>query len=200
MEYIFELIERYGLYVIFIIIGIEYACFPIPSEVVLPLAGAIGYVNEINPIVMILLSTLSGLIGSLFCYTLGYLGKTKMIDKITKNNKKEREESNSFYNKYSNFAILFGRLIPICRTYISFVAGASKHKIGKYLLFTTIGILLWNSILIYLGYIFYDNIEIIGPYYDKYKIIIFSILGLIIAFLIIKTIKKKKALARASKL
>lgn len=191
MESVIYLINEYGIYFIFILITIEYACFPVPSEVVLPLAGAIGYVNNINPLLMILIASICGYIGSCFCYFLGYFGKTKIMNRLTRNKDKEVNESKSFYSKYANIAICGGRIIPICRTYISFIAGANKHKFLSYSFFSIIGIIIWNATLITLGYLFYDNIDIIKPFYDTYKYIILSIILIVIFIILYKKIKAK---------
>lgn len=187
-EKIFNLIDEYGVYIIFLAIFLEYACFPLPSEVILPLAGAIGYNANISPVLMIALSSIAGLLGALLCYYLGVLGSLPFF----KPESKEENDSISFYEKYGNWAILFGRLIPLCRTYISFVAGVKKHKVWKYILFSSIGIIIWNSILITLGYVFYDNIDIISIWYSEYKFIILGLICIIIIIVIIKKIKKRK--------
>ena len=187
-EKIFNLIDEYGAYIIFLAIFLEYACFPLPSEVILPLAGAIGYNANISPVLMIALSSIAGLLGALLCYYLGVLGSLPFF----KPESKEENDSISFYEKYGNWAILFGRLIPLCRTYISFVAGVKKHKVWKYILFSSIGIIIWNSILITLGYVFYDNIDIISIWYSEYKFIILGLICIIFIIVIIKKIKKRK--------
>lgn len=189
MNDILNLVSDYGIIIVFVFVLLEYACFPLPSEVVLPLSGAIAYESDINPFIMILICTIAGVIGTLLCYSLGYIGKNKLFNKFTKN--KERDESLSFYEKYGNVAISVGRLIPICRTYISFVAGGNKHNIIQYLFFSTIGILIWNTLLIFLGYLFYDNLDYIGLLYKDYKVVVFIIIGLIITLIIIKKIKRK---------
>ena len=187
-EKIFNLIDEYGVYIIFLAIFLVYACFPLPSEVILPLAGAIGYNANISPVLMIALSSIAGLLGALLCYYLGVLGSLPFF----KPESKEENDSISFYEKYGNWAILFGRLIPLCRTYISFVAGVKKHKVWKYILFSSIGIIIWNSILITLGYVFYDNIDIISIWYSEYKFIILGLICIIFIIVIIKKIKKRK--------
>lgn len=192
MDFWISLINNYGIYIIFIVITLEYACFPIPSEIVLPLAGAIGFINNINPLLMIALASVCGYIGSCFCYTLGFLGKTKIINKLNKKNEKEISESKSFYKKYCNLAICGGRIVPICRTYISFIAGINKHNFLTYSIFSLIGITIWNATLITLGYFFYNNIEIIQPFYQNYKYIILTILAIIIIIYIFKKIKFNK--------
>lgn len=187
MEIIFDLIEKYGVYIVFIVIFLEYSCFPLPSEVLLPLAGAISYNNNINPFIMILLSVIAGLGGALLCYCLGYLGAKPLLQ-----HKKEKKESLSFYERYGNMSVFVGRLIPLCRTYISFIAGFKKHKIMNYICYTALGIIIWNTILILLGYFFYDNIDIIGAWYIKYKYFVLAIGGTIIILIIIKKWKKRR--------
>lgn len=189
MDNILNLVNEYGIYIVFIIVLFEYACFPLPSEIVLPLSGGIAYECNINPFIMILICTVSGILGTLICYFLGYVGKNKLLNRFTKS--KDRNESSSFYTKYGNIAISVGRLIPFCRTYISFVAGANRHKFWHYLFFSTIGILIWNTILIMLGYLFYDNIEYIAILYKDYKLIIFGIISLLVCIIIIKKMKRK---------
>lgn len=187
MNFVFDLIENYGIYIIFIVIFLEYSCFPLPSEVILPLTGAISYSYNVNPFVMILLSVVAGLGGAMLCYCLGYFGTKPFLK-----HQKEEKESVSFYERYGNMAVFVGRLIPLCRTYISFVAGFKKHKPLNYLLFTTLGIFIWNTILILLGYFFYDNIDIIGTWYIKYKYFIIAIIILFVVLFILKKMKKRR--------
>lgn len=190
MNSILNLINEYGLLIIFIVVLLEYACFPLPSEVVLPFAGGISYELNINPFLMIILCTISGVLGTLFCYLLGYIGKNTFINKFIKD--KEKKESNSLYSKYGNLAICLGRLIPFCRTYISFIAGANKHNILKYIFFSSIGIIIWNTILILLGYIFYDNLKLIEVLYKDYKYIILGIFIILLIIYLYRMIKNKK--------
>ncbi len=187
MNDILSLINQYGVYIVFIVVLLEYACFPLPSEVVLPISGGIAYELNISPFIMILICTIAGVMGTLLCYFIGYLGKNKLFNKFIK--KKERDESSSLYNKYGNIAISFGRLIPFCRTCISFVAGANKHNIVHYILFSLIGISIWNTILILLGYLFYDNLALVSTFYNDYKIILICIFSMIVSIIIIMKIK-----------
>lgn len=195
MNDIINLIDTYGIYIIFVIVLLEYACFPLPSEVVLPLTGAIGYTNGIPLVLLIIITSVCGIIGSSFCYLIGYLGKKSLF----KEKEKTKEESKNLYDRFGNFAVSIGRVIPICRTYISFIAGGRKHPFWSFLLFSLLGIIAWNTLLISLGYIFYDNIEIVASFYSKYKIIILSLIAIIILFVIIFKIKNKKQRLRVNK-
>jgi len=81
---IFEIISRYGLIAVFIIIALEYACFPLPSEIVLPFAGAYAASQGIPFLVILLISALAGLLGSLICYLVGRIGGNALLEAAKK--------------------------------------------------------------------------------------------------------------------
>ena len=83
MDSIIVFLYKYGLIAVCIIIMIEYACFPVSSEIVLPLSGVIAKINSINLIVLIALSTIFGVIGSSICYIIGRKVGDKCIRFIT---------------------------------------------------------------------------------------------------------------------
>lgn len=187
MNYLIKLISEHGIWAMFLIILIEYACFPISSEIVLPFSGAVASIQNINYFVIVLLSILAGIIGTTFCFFIGRIGGTALLDKITKKfpkSEKGLRASQEKFIKYGGFAVCFGRLIPICRTYIAFIAGASGLNPTVYVLSSLVGISIWNSILIGLGYIMRENWSLVLGYYSKYKDIITPLLALFLLFLI----------------
>jgi len=132
-----------------------------------------------------------GVIGSLICYFIGRCGNNIITKRIIKKQKNNFTKSIMVYNKYKNISVSVGRIIPLCRTYISFVAGLNKHNILFYIIFSSIGILIWNSVLILLGYNLFYNLEIIESYYKNYKYFILIICLSLVIILFIKTLIKK---------
>lgn len=178
----------------FFIILIEYACFPISSEIVLPFSGAVASMQNVNYFMIVFLSILAGIIGTTLCYLVGRLGGTPLIDTIIKKFPKSEhglKSSQDKFKKYGGFAVCFGRLIPICRTYIAFIAGASGQKPTIYIICSLIGITIWNSILIGLGYIMRENWSLAIGYYNRYKDIITPLIALILLFTISHLRSKK---------
>ncbi len=192
MDQFLQYFNEYGIYLILLFVTLEYACFPLPSEIILPAAGAYAVSSGQNVFLIIMLCTICGLIGSLICYSLGLGGRNVIIKKILKKQSDELTSSVNTYNKYKNLSICFGRVIPLCRTYISFVAGLNRHNIISYITFTTIGIAIWNTVLILLGYNLFDNLSIIEVYYEKYKIGAIILAGIILIIVIIWIISKKR--------
>jgi membrane protein DedA with SNARE-associated domain len=186
MSYFTNLIFEYGLLAMFVIILIEYACFPISSEIVLPFSGAVASLQHVNYFTILPLSVLAGLIGTSFCYTVGRIGGRALIDRlITKFPKAEKGilSSQSKFQQYGSLAVCFGRLIPLCRTYIAFIAGASGQSFLIYLVSSFFGITVWNAILIGLGFLLRENWSIVGEYYARYKDImlpLFLLVGLVV--------------------
>ena len=128
-EYITNVIENYGLIAIFLVIALEYACFPVPSELVLPLSGAVAAQGKFNFLAVYLLSILAGLIGSYICYAIGRYGGVPLLRKIEARFPKfgggiliAKEK----FEKYSTLSVGLCRVVPLCRTYISFVAGLAS--------------------------------------------------------------------------
>ena len=192
MDSIIVFLYKYGIKAVCFIILIEYACFPISSEIVLPLSGAITKLNNFNLPVLIILSVICGILGSLFCYFIGKFLGNKCIAFLTQTfpkSKKAFDASYNFFDKFGNKAILIARLIPLCRTYISFIAGILNQPILTFIIYSSLGITLWNTVLLSLGYYLGSNWNQVIYMYNNYKYIILTLLPLILA---IYLYKKKK--------
>ncbi|MBS5787022.1 MAG: DedA family protein [Clostridioides difficile] len=179
-------VNNYGVVSIFILVFLEYANFPIPSEVILPMIGVVGKEYNIDIFLLILLSTVAGLIGSILNYWIGYHFGEKVIKYVIKKfpkTKKSISASNNFMRKYSKLSVLLTRFIPIARTAISLVAGVAKMNLVEFIVFSTLGIFIWNYILITGGTILSDLF--------KLELVSFElILSVILAITIIWLIKK----------
>ena len=113
MELFTNLIFKYGLIAIFLVITIEYACFPISSEIVLPFSGAVASISQVSFFAVIVVSVVGGLIGTSFCYWVGRFGGKAVIKKITNKYPKSQKGINSSvnrFNQYGKYAVLFDDL------------------------------------------------------------------------------------------
>lgn len=194
MSFFTNLIFKYGIFAMFFIILIEYACFPISSEIVLPFSGAVASIQHINFLTILPLSVIAGIIGTSFCYFVGRTGGGALLDKIMRKFPKSRKgitASMDKFQRFGNLAVCFGRLIPLIRTYIAFVAGAAKQSYPSFFFSSLIGITIWNTILIGLGYILREKWDIVSQYYVKYKEIILPLLLFITLFIIVKARRRK---------
>ena len=172
MQTLLHFLTSYGLPAMFLVILLEYACFPVSSELVLPLCGALAAASGTSYPLLILLSTLAGILGTCSCYAVGRYGGTAILERITRRFPKAEKSLNASkakFEHYGTYAVAIGRVIPLCRTYIAFIAGASGMKFIPYLISSLIGITVWNSVLTGIGYVMQENWTYATALYEKYK-------------------------------
>lgn len=195
MEFVMDAVRDYGLIGVFVLILLEYACFPLPSEIVLPFSGAVASQSGWTYWEILLLSTIAGVLGALACYIIGYFGGYPLVERIGRRFPKMQkglDASRKKYVQYASFASGVGRVIPLCRTYISFIAGISRQNIWSYLLSTAIGVAVWNSVLLALGFLLAENWELATEYYEQYKMILIPIVLVVVAVLVIRFILRRR--------
>jgi membrane protein DedA with SNARE-associated domain len=135
---------------------LEASSLPIPSEIILPFAGYLVSIDKLNFWITVVVATAAAIVGSLIDYFIGLKG----IEALTKYRILGRcifSESQikvvaSWFSKYGVAMVFLGRMIPLFRTLISFPAGAVRMPIPKFLVYTASGCLIWNSVLVYIGY------------------------------------------------
>ncbi len=198
MIFVQNLIAEYGLTAMFLLIFLEYACFPVSSEIVLPLAGAVGAGHGLSFPWLVLLSGACGLAGTTLTYLIGRAGGSPLLEKIMKRfPSMERPILASYrtFGNHGNGAVFLSRILPLCRTYIGFVAGAMKQPLASYLLFSSLGIVIWNALLTGLGYYFYPHRQTFFYYFNLYKkwVLIIGIPLLLLALFIRFPNKKQGA-------
>ncbi len=187
--FILNTINKFGYFGIFLLITIENLFPPIPSEIILTFSGFIAKEAHLNLFLIIIASTLGSVIGAIILYYLGYFLNDKIIS-ILKLNKNNTSKTMNEFNKSGKKSVFFGRLAPIIRSLISIPAGIAKMNIVEFTILTTLGSLIWNTILILLGNMIGENYiivsEIIKDYYKPLIVI------LIIIYVIKKIINKNK--------
>ena len=198
-QYVLELSYSFGYFGIFILMTIESSFVPFPSEIVLIPAGILIAKGEMSFYLVFIFSLLGSLTGALVNYYLAlYLGRpavNKLIlryGKIFFIDKNSLLKSEVFFQKHGEITTFVGRLIPVIRQLISLPAGFSKMNMSKFLIYTTLGAGIWSLILIYIGIIFGNNIELVKQNLDIITYWILAIcLIIILVYLLIKKRKKK---------
>ena len=188
-----DFIINYGLLSIFILVALEYANFPLPSEVILPVIGMVSFGYGLNIVEVIIVSTLGGIFGSILNYYLGYYLGDPMVLWIKRKmpkSKKAIKASYHFLQKYDKISVFLSRVVPVARTVISIIAGVIRMNIASFTIYSSIGILIWNTLLIGCGYMVSDNLEIIATIISRYSVVI-GILGLILVLIYMYKINQK---------
>ena len=166
---------------------------PIPSEIIMPLGGFFVYQQKLNFYLLVFWGLFGTVLGSLPWYYLGRLVNEKRLSNfLDKKGKYLGITSNDFikskrwFDKYGVSLVFWGRLLPGIRTLISVPAGIELMSLRKFLIWTTLGSLIWVALLTYAGYLFGENYIIIGSYVDKIKYVLKPVLILILLYFLIK--------------
>ena len=156
-----DAVSSWGYLGIFFLMLLESSSLPVPSEVVLPFAGYLVSIGKLNFMTILFAATVAGISGSLVDYYIGikgweYLNRTKTTGRILFG-KNQLEIAAGWFKKYGTIVVFFSRLVPGFRTIVSFPAGAVRMSLVKFIAYTFAGCLVWNMLLIYLGYFLGSN-------------------------------------------
>ena len=181
------MVDSFGYIGIFIATSLEYGCFPVSSEVLLPFIGFFVFGGEMSLFGAILVSTAGGIAGSLVCYCFGRFGR-RFIEKTLCSKysslKKGLEKAGRVFDKYGSKSVLIARVFPIARTYISIPAGLMGMNIYVFVIYTAVGSFAWNTMLISAGYF-------LGGYGSLIKgNILFYVIMVLVSIVLIKLSKE----------
>lgn len=184
-------ISKHGYLAVFLLMVLESACIPIPSEAVMLFGGALaagvtiaGANVHLNILTVAILGAVGNLVGSLIAYWVGRTGGRSLVERYGKYillRHKDLDKAEEFFNKRGEWAVLIGRILPVVRTFISFPAGVAEMPQYKFALFTLLGSLPWTFALAYLGKALAGNWQSVSK--DSTPISI--VFGIVIAGLIV---------------
>jgi len=140
--------------IVFVLMALQSACIPIPSEVIMPFAGYKLAHGWMDLVVVATVASIASNIGSIPAYWLGAVGGRPMIERYGRFillNRRDLDLAEKFFNRYGSIAVLAGRMLPIVRTFIAFPAGIAKMNQVRFHLYTFIGSWPWSFVLAYIG-------------------------------------------------
>ena len=198
---IIHLIQSAGYGGVFLLMTLESALLPIPSEVTMPFAGYLAQTGALSLPIVVLVGALGNLTGSLIAYAVGYFLEERVILSFIKRYGKlillssdEYLRAVSWYKKYGSSITFFSRLLPAVRTFISLPAGLAEMNVWKFSIYTFLGSVLWSFVLAYIGYYLGAHWDAIAPVYNTFQLfVIVAVVLLVLYYLYHKIqIRKKK--------
>lgn len=184
-----DLMDKLGLWGAAIAVGMDNLFPPIPSEVVLPMAGLAASQGTFSLAGALFATTAGSVIGACLLYWIGRLyGRERtarlfVVVPLLKLSDLERTEA--WFAKYGGPAVFLGRMVPIFRSLISIPAGVERMNFAFFFALTTAGSLIWNSIFVVAGYQLGENWHVIEPYADWFqRIVILSVLIVCVWFVV----------------
>lgn len=189
VEWVLDLMDRIGGPGIALGIFLENIFPPIPSEVILPLAGFTAAQGRYTIVEAVLWATLGSVTGALLLYGLGAaLGLDRLraiVKRMPLVDVADVDKADAWFTKHGPKAVFFGRFIPGVRSLISIPAGIDRMRLTSFVGYTTAGSLLWNTLFIWLGSLLGDRYHLVEQYMDPiskvvYVLIILAVLGTIV--------------------
>ncbi len=151
---IISIISHAGYFGVTVLMAIESACIPLPSEIIMPFSGYLVLLGRFNLFAVGVAGALGCNLGSLVAYYIGSLGGRPLVEKygrwllVTHH---DLEMADRFFARYGDWAVFFARLLPVIRTFIAFPAGVSRMSQVRFQFYTFLGSLPWCLALAYAG-------------------------------------------------
>jgi membrane protein DedA with SNARE-associated domain len=170
---------------------------PIPSEVVLPLAGFLSSQDQMSIPLVLLTSTIGAYLGALLLYLLAArLGEDRsirLLSRLPLVDRDDFERAGGWFSRHGRSSIFFGRLIPGVRSLISLPAGAQRMNIAVFSLFTVAGASVWNGLLIGLGVALGTQYALVQQYSRFLNYAVYAVLAGLVVWLVVRRVRRNRA-------
>jgi len=200
-NWITDFMEQYGYIGIFLMIALENVFPPIPSEVILTFGGFMTTYSGLTVPGVIVFATGGSVLGAVILYGIGRLIDVEVLGRIVDRwgrllrvKREDIARADAWFDKYGYWTVLFCRMIPLIRSLISIPAGMSHMKFPLFLLFTLIGTLIWNVVLVLVGAAVGESWEEIVRFMDVYSNVTYALIALgivAVAVLWIRRMRKR---------
>lgn len=184
-QWIIDIMSDYGYFGIFFLIMLENVFPPIPSEVILTVGGFMTSTTDMTIPGVILASTAGSVTGAVVLYGVGLLLDVERLEKIVDKygrvlrvKRADIYRADAWFDRYGIWTIFFARLIPLIRSLISIPAGMANTKFWLFITFTTLGTLLWNTVLVFIGEAVGENREAIMEKFDIYSNAVYALIAI----------------------
>ena len=176
-----DVLASFGSFGLVVLMLAENLFPPIPSEVVLPLAGFLVGRGDLGGVQAIAAATVGSVVGALVLYALGRWGGRALVlryGRLLRVTEAELSRAEGWFEKYGDVVVFFGRMVPLARSIVSIPAGMMKMPLARFTVLTTIGSVLWNTLLIGAGWFLGANWEQVTTVVGSVSNIVF-VVGLV---------------------
>ncbi|MFI7429637.1 DedA family protein [Micromonospora sp. NPDC049836] len=192
-----DVIGSLGAVGVALLVALESIIPPIPSEVVLAMAGYLAAEGRFPVVLIVLAATAGSLLGALVLYWLGAaLGEERLkrwLDHIPLVDREDLEKADRWFERHGRWAVLIGRLVPVVRSLVSVPAGANRLPIGEFVLLTTIGSGVWNALIVGLGYALGSRWQEVDRYSHWFNYAILAAFVLMTASWVVRKLRRRRA-------
>lgn len=191
--FILEVISYSGYWGIFILMVLESANIPAPSEIIMTFSGFLASAGELNFWAVVLVATVANFIGSILSYSLARHYGREGVDFLIKIFILDDDDvvlAEKWFSRFGLASSFIGRLLPIVRTFISLPAGLFKVNVWKFSILTLLGSFIWCLGLTSVGYLAGENWETVEPYFRTFDGVIVVAAVIVISWLVYRRLHK----------
>ncbi|MDG4804961.1 DedA family protein [Micromonospora sp. WMMD980] len=192
-----SVIDSLGAVGVALLVALESIIPPIPSEIVLAMAGYLSAEGRFNVVVIVLAATAGSLLGALVLYWLGAaLGEDRLkrwLDHIPLVDLDDLEKADRWFERHGRRAVLIGRVVPVVRSLVSVPAGANRMPLGEFVLLTTLGSGVWNMVIVGAGFLLGSRWKDVDHYSQWFNYAIFAVFGVMIVSWAVKKVRRRRA-------
>lgn len=196
-EWVVMVMEIVGAPGVGLLVAIENLFPPIPSELILPLAGFTASLGEMSLVSAIAWATIGSVVGALALYWVGrafgherisrWAGKLPLVDPD------DVDRTVEWFGRHGRKAVFFGRMIPIFRSLISIPAGIERMSQSWFLLLTMAGSLIWNTVFVLLGFWVGENYSVIEEYAGWFQRVVIVLVIAAVAWWVVRRVRRNRA-------
>jgi membrane protein DedA with SNARE-associated domain len=173
-------------------IALENLFPPLPSEVILPLAGFTASQGSFGLAEVLIWTTLGSVVGALALYGIGAaLGRERtraIVKAVPLVDVADVDRTESWFLRHGRKAVFFGRMIPLFRSLISVPAGVTRMNLALFLALTTLGSVIWNTVFVLAGYLLGENWHVVEPWADGFQLVVVVAVVLAVAAFVAKRV------------
>lgn len=177
--FIIATISSLGYAGIALLMAIESACIPLPSEIIMPFSGYLVFTGELKLWLVALAGAIGCVIGSLLAYWLGAVGGRPLVEKYGRYvliSHHDLDLADRWFQRHGDITIFIGRLLPVVRTFIAFPAGIARMPLWRFNIYTFVGSFIWCWVLAWIGKKLGQNWNTLGVYFHRFDALIGVIL------------------------
>lgn len=196
--FIIAVISQLGYFGVVLLMAIESACIPLPSEVIMPFSGYLVYAGRFNIWLVALAGAVGCVVGSLVAYWVGMYGGRPLIEKYGRYillSNHDLDLADRWFARYGEIIVFGSRLLPVIRTFIAFPAGVARMNLTRFVVYTFLGSFPWCLGLAYVGQLLgeqWDKNEALKSWFHRFDFVI-GIIGLLfVAWWIWRHIKNSR--------
>lgn len=193
-----DLMDKLGLFGAALAVSLDNFFPPIPSEIILPLAGFAASQGTFSLTGALIATTVGSVFGAMALFGLGHVfGRDRamwVFEKTPLLKVSDLERTEAWFAKHGAKAVFFGRMVPIFRSLISIPAGVERMNVFAFFLLTTAGSFIWNSLFVIAGYRLGENWDAVEPYASAFqKVVILTVIAVIAVFVFVRVRELRRA-------